>query len=136
MEDQLTAETDPLVAAATEAQSNAYAPYSKFAVGVALESEDGRIFTGANVECASFGLTNCAERVALGAAVGAGARKFTRIVIVTNSSPPAAPCGACRQVLNEFGSELIVDAIGPNESRRWCLRELLPNAFQREDLSQ
>lgn len=105
-------------------------------MGAALETDDHRVFVGANVENASYGLTNCAERVALGAAVAAGARRFTRIVIVSDSTPPAAPCGACRQALAEFGNGLLVEAVGPRSARSWRLAELLPDAFGKEDLSR
>jgi cytidine deaminase len=98
-------------------------------VGAALEAVDGRVFLGVNIECASFGLTNCAERVALGAAVAAGVRRFRRLVVVTDSSPPAPPCGACRQALAEFGLDLVVDSVSPDGSVSWRLSELLPHAF-------
>ncbi len=127
--------SDLVVAAAREAQANAHAPYSGFKVGAALEAEDGRIFVGANLENASYGLTNCAERVALGAAVTGGARAFVRIVVVTDATPPAAPCGACRQALSEFGTALTVEAVGPDGSRSWVLADLLPDSFGPEDLA-
>ena len=123
-----------LIGRAREVMRHAHAPYSKFHVGAALEAADGRIFVGTNVESASYGLTICAERMALGAAVAAGARKFTRIAVTTAVDPPAAPCGACRQLLAEFGLDLEVIAAGPKSERRWTLGELLPAAFTRESL--
>ncbi len=127
--------SDRLVQVAREAQANAYAPYSGFKVGAALQADDGRIFAGANVENASYGLTNCAERVALGAAVAAGARRFKRLVIVTEATPPSAPCGACRQVLAEMGTELAVESVGPASARRWKLATQMPDRFGPEDLA-
>jgi cytidine deaminase len=126
---------DSLTSAARRVQADAYAPYSRFRVGAALEADDGRVFVGANVENASYGLTNCAERVAVGAAVAAGARRFRRLVVVTDVDPPAAPCGACRQVLAEFGDELVVEAVGPRSRRRWVLSQLLPDRFGPGDFS-
>lgn len=126
--------SDRLIAAAIEAQRNAYAPYSKYPVGAAVETSDGRVFAGCNVENASLGLTICAERVAVGAAVSAGARDIKSVVVVTNSVPPAAPCGACRQVLAEFGSEIAILAVGPGGSRKWKISELLPDSFGPRDL--
>jgi cytidine deaminase len=120
---------DVLLRSAREAQARAYCPYSRFPVGAALEAEDGRVFAGCNVENASLSLTQCAERAALTAAVSAGARKFRRLVLVTNASPPAAPCGACRQVLAEFGGDLVIESVGPMGCTRWALGELLPDAF-------
>lgn len=127
--------SDPLVAAARAAQQQAYAPYSRFHVGAALESEDGRVFTGCNVENASYGLTICAERAAVCAAVSAGARRFRRAVVVSDSDPPAAPCGACRQVLAEFGRDFRVDGFGSKASASWTIGELLPAAFGKEMLA-
>ena len=119
---------------AREVMRNAHAPYSRFHVGAALESADGRVFVGTNVESASYGLTICAERMALGAAVAAGAKQFTRLAVTTAVDPPAAPCGACRQLLAEFGLDLEVISAGPKSERRWTLGELLPAAFTRESL--
>jgi len=121
---------DPLVALAWSARLHAHCPYSRFAVGAAIEAEDGRVFTGCNVENASYGLTVCAERAAVLAAVGAGVRRFRRLVVVAEVDPPVSPCGACRQVLREFGPDLMVDGVGLVGSRRWRLRELLPDAFE------
>jgi cytidine deaminase len=125
---------DSLLAAARAVQAQAYAPYSKYRVGAALEAEDGSVFVGCNVENASYGLTNCAERVAVGAAVSGGWRRFRRIVVVSDSDPPAPPCGACRQVLLEFGPDLIVESVGPARSLRWVLRDLIPASFGPEQL--
>ena len=125
---------DQLVDAARAAQQQAYCPYSRYRVGAALLAEDGRIFSGCNVENASYGLTICAERSAIFTAVSAGARRFRRIVVATDSDPPGPPCGACRQVLAEFGLELEVESVGPVQSRRWRVRDLLPDAFSKEML--
>jgi cytidine deaminase len=125
-----------LIRQARAVQRNAYCPYSNFRVGAALEAADGRAFVGTNVESVSYGLTICAERMAIGAAVAAGARVFTRIVVATDVDPPASPCGACRQLLAEFGLDLEVIAVGPETERRWTLRELLPDAFAKASLSR
>ncbi len=127
---------DDLVATARGVMKNAYAPYSKFHVGAALEAADGRVFVGTNVESASYGLTICAERMALGAAVAAGARSFRRIAVTTDVDPPAAPCGACRQLLAEFGLQLDVISAGPQSEQRWTLADLLPAAFTKESLDR
>jgi len=127
---------DALVAAARAAMANAYAPYSQFRVGAAVEDGTGRVFAGCNVESASYGLTICAERMALGAAVAAGARQLRRVVVTTEVDPAAAPCGACRQLLAELGLDVEVVAVGPASERRWLLRDLLPDAFTREALDR
>ena len=123
---------DPLVAAAVKAKEAAYAPYSKFRVGAAIATADGRVFTGCNVENASYGLTMCAERVAAGAAVAAGAKVFVRVVVATDVDPPSSPCGACRQVLSEFGPDIAIEAVGPHWNRQWTIQELLPAAFDKD----
>jgi cytidine deaminase len=126
--------TDPLISAARSAQARAYAPYSNFRVGAALESTDGAVFLGCNVENASYGLTICAERAAVCAAVSAGATGFRRAVVVSDVDPPAAPCGACRQVLAEFGLDLPIEGVGSRTTVRWQLSDLLPAAFGPEQL--
>jgi cytidine deaminase len=119
-----------LIASALEASRNAYAPYSRFEVGAALLAQDGEIFTGCNVENASYGATLCAERNAVTAAVCAGYKDFSAIAIVTSSSPPAPPCGLCLQVLVEFCSELSVLLANPEgEVVRTKLSKLLPRPF-------
>jgi cytidine deaminase len=125
---------DSLVEAARAARERAYAPYSRFRVGAAVEADDGSVHVGCNVENASYGLAMCAERVALGAAVTAGARNFRRIVVVTDTDPPASPCGSCRQVLNELAPEAEVVAVGPATTRCWRVADLLPDAFSRRQL--
>lgn len=127
---------EDLAARARVARERAYAPYSRFLVGAALEADDGRVFTGCNVENASYPVGTCAERVALGNAVVSGARAFSRIAIVTSGAVPAPPCGMCRQALAEFGRRLEVMSVGTNgESVVWPLRELLPANFSLERMA-
>ena len=120
-------EWDALVDAAWKVRELAYAPYSNFAVGAALLAADGRVFTGCNVENISYGLTNCAERVAIGAAVAAGVREFLVVAGVADTGVPISPCGACRQVLAEFRVPRVMLA---NRTQRleFSLEELLPRA--------
>jgi cytidine deaminase len=125
--------SDALLAAAREAARRAYCPYSRFQVGAAILTDDDRIFTGANVENASYGLTLCAERAALLAAVHAGARRFAALAVVTRSSTPATPCGACRQVLAEFCGDslpVLCGALKHSRVKRTTLGALLPDAFR------
>ncbi len=124
-----------LIQAAREARQFARADYSHYPVGAALECADRRIFTGVNVESSSYGLTICAERVALFKALSAGADHFTRLVVVTDSEPPAAPCGACRQLLWDYAREVEIYLIGKSgEPVRTTMAELLPRAFGKEQL--
>lgn len=126
-----TVDWSALDGAARAAQANAYAPYSRFPVGAALLADDGRVFTGANVENASYGLTSCAERSAIAAAVTAGARRFVALAVVGPAPEPPAPCGACRQVLHEFPPAFEVRAYGSTGAElRETTASLLPYAFR------
>ena len=120
-------ELKQLVEQAWAAREHAYAPYSRFAVGAAVVAADGRVFTGCNVENLSFGLTNCAERVALGTAVAAGAREFLAVAVVADTTVPISPCGACRQVMAEFAVPRVVLA-NRAEMIEFALEDLLPRA--------
>ena len=123
-----------LVRFAAEARRNAYAPYSHYRVGAALLAASGEVFTGCNVENASFGLTNCAERTALFKAVSEGHKEFEKIAISLENA--GTPCGACRQVLNEFAPELVVllgDETGELVAET-TLGQLLPSAFGPKNL--
>ena len=119
-----------LLEAALRVRHNAHAPYSHFKVGAALETDDGRIITGCNVENATYGLTVCAERVAIFKAISEGHRRFVRVAVVADTEEPTPPCGACRQLLWEFGGDLEV-VLGnlQGEKARYRMRELLPHAF-------
>jgi cytidine deaminase len=121
-----------LLQRAREAQQNAYAPYSKFRVGAAILLDNGEIFTGCNVENASYGLTNCAERSAIFAAVsqlGAAAVRVKAVAVVNDHNAPCSPCGACRQVIAEFGSDAVIWYQGVNGVQQSTIRELLPECF-------
>jgi cytidine deaminase len=116
--------------AARQAASRAYAPYSKFRVGAAVLAGSGKIFSGCNVENASFGLCNCAERTAIFSAIAAGGQKISAVVVYTPTKTATSPCGACRQVLNEFGPHALVISICDSADRlETTLDQLLPVAF-------
>ena len=130
-----TRATARLIAAAREARKHALAPFSSFAVGAALETSDGTIVTGCNIENATYGLTLCAERLAMFKALSAGHRLFTRIAIVADTEVPTPPCGACRQILWEFGGNLEVLLANLTEQKgRHRLKDLLPFPFDRRVL--
>ena len=125
---------DELVQAALAVRQHAYAPYSNFLVGAALVTEDGTVFTGTNVENASYGLTICAERVAACTAAAAGHRKITAVAVATKGC--ASPCGACRQFLAEFGGSMdvyMIDADNPAQMKHMSLADLLPEQFHFEE---
>jgi len=118
-----------LVEAALKVRDRAHAPYSKFAVGAAVLDVDGGVHVGCNVENASYGLCVCAERHAIAAAVSAGVDRFQALAVVTDTDPPASPCGACRQVLVEFGDFPVILANLAGDRVMTSAAELLPNAF-------
>jgi cytidine deaminase len=127
-------QSDPIVqemrAAARAAMRNAYCRYSKFRVGAAVLTDEGEIFAGCNVENASYGLTMCAERNAIFQAVAKGRQKITAVVVVTPTKTLTPPCGACRQVINEFGPKAEVFIFGSGKTgRKINLSKLLPDAF-------
>jgi len=126
-----------LIKSAEIAARNAYAVYSDFKVGAALLTIEGKMFTGCNVENSSYGLTVCAERVAVFKAVSEGFRNFEAIAVYSDTIPPARPCGACLQVLSEFGSDLEILCINSKGGKdKFILKELLPEgfAFKKENL--
>lgn len=120
-----------LIEAASAARHYAYAPYSKFSVGAAVETGDGRIFAGCNIESSTYGLTVCAERVALWKALSEGVREFKRIVIVTDTEELVPPCGACRQIIWDFchAETEIVMATSVGATKTLTIEQLLPLAF-------
>lgn len=124
-----------LMEAARRAREIAYVPYSRFAVGAAILTDDGKLFTGCNIENASYGLTNCAERTAFFKAVSEGYTRFTAIAVVADTEGPCSPCGACRQVMTEFAPDarvLLTNLKG--DVQVTSVRELLPGAFRDTDL--
>lgn len=124
-----------LMKIARKARQNAYAPYSHFAVGAALLAESARVYTGCNIENASYGLTCCAERNAIFAAVGAGERRFKMLAVAADSPEPVAPCGACRQVIAEFGIPLVVMGNLKEATKTMTAEELLPYGFRQESMN-
>jgi cytidine deaminase len=127
----LTVVPQDLLETAKSVWKNAYAPYSKFQVGAALRSESGTIYQGANIENASYGLARCAEQSAVQAMASSGERKLTEVVVYTQDEPPATPCGACRQILFEFGKDATVYLVNHLDTVKvYTVRELLPDGFE------
>ncbi|MDD5089555.1 MAG: cytidine deaminase [Candidatus Wallbacteria bacterium] len=118
-----------LIEEARKAQARAYNPYSRFSVGAALETKNGKIYSGCNVENASYSLTNCAERTAIFKAVSEGEREFLRMVITSSSSGFTPPCGACRQVMSEFGDFSVILVDGQGQMKQYQVSDLLPCGF-------
>ena len=132
------ARQNELLAAATLAYEHAYAPYSNFRVGAAVLLESGEVFAGCNVENASYGLTNCAERTAIFSAVAARGGKHVRIravAVVNDREVACSPCGACRQVISEFGPDADIFYLGPNGIQSKSMRQMLPDCFTPESLT-
>jgi cytidine deaminase len=123
-----------LIDAARAVRLKAYAPYSRYQVGAAVQGDDGKIYAGANVENASYGLAICAERNAIAHAVASGVRRIVAAAVVTSTSPPAAPCGMCRQTFAEFAADLPIALVNDNEQVDTTLAALLPHAFRAGDL--
>jgi cytidine deaminase len=122
--------------AAHVASKKSYSPYSKFPVGAAVLAASGKIYSGCNVESASYGLCNCAERTAVFAAAAAGERHILAVAVYTPTAQPTSPCGACRQVINEFGpSALVISVCASSARHETTLDRLLPNAFGPDALS-
>ncbi len=124
-----------LIEEAEKARKRAYTPYSKFKVGAAVLSVNGEIFTGCNIENASFGLAVCAERVAIFKAISEGTTKFEAIAVIGDTDKPCSPCGACRQVISEFGEDIpLIMANLKGDVKIKKIKELLPEAFGKKDL--
>jgi cytidine deaminase len=128
---------DELVKAAHTARGRAYAPYSHYAVGAAVRGDNGKLYLGANVENASYGLALCAERNAIAQAILDGAKRIVAAAVVTSTSPPAAPCGMCRQTFAEFADDLPIALVNDAGERvDTSLAALLPRAFRGGDLQK
>lgn len=126
---------DELIMAAKQARERAYAPYSQFKVGAAVLGESGRIYSGCNIENASYGLTNCAERTAVFKAVSEGEKTLSVLAVVADTFRPVAPCGACRQVMAEFNIQKIVLCNLKGDRLEMTMNELLPMSFNKCDLA-
>jgi cytidine deaminase len=129
---------EELVARALAMRARAYAPYSRFTVGASLRCADGTVVDGCNVENASYGLCICGERTAIAAAVAQGHQRFTQIAVATGASPPASPCGMCRQVLAEFAVDADIDVVLVNDAGErvvTSVRALLPLSFHHAQLT-
>jgi cytidine deaminase len=127
-----------LIAEAKKARERAYVPYSKFAVGAALLTDDGKVYHGCNIENAAYSMTNCAERTALFKAVSEGDRKFKAIAVIADTNRPIPPCGACRQVISELcpqDMKVILTNLN-GDIKELTVKELLPGAFSPEDLHE
>lgn len=122
---------EKLIKLAIKARENSYSPYSKFKVGACILAESGKVYLGCNVENASFGATNCAERTALFSAIANGERKFECIAIVGSNTDYTFPCGVCRQVLSEFGDMKVIIAKDEQNYKEFMLSNLLPNSFNK-----
>ncbi|MGB2782431.1 MAG: cytidine deaminase [Atribacterota bacterium] len=126
---------EKLIKEAERAKKKAYTPYSKFKVGAAVLCADGKIYTGCNIENASFGLTVCAERVAIFKAISEGSTKFEAIAVIGDTEKPCSPCGACRQVMSEFCEDTpLIMANSKGDVKIKKVKELLPEAFGKNDL--
>jgi len=126
---------EKLVKEAEKVRKKAYTPYSKFKVGAAVLSDDGKIFTGCNIENSSFGLAVCAERVAVFKAISEGSTKFEAIAVIGDTVKPCSPCGSCRQVISEFGEDIpLIMANLKGDVKIKKIKELLPEAFGKKDL--
>jgi cytidine deaminase len=129
----MTTDDETLAAMAREAALGAYAPYSNFRVGAAVLGADGRIFTGANIENAAYPASNCAEATAVGTAVSAGVRQVEKVAVAcidARSLEAAYPCGRCRQILSEFGTQKVLVTTAEPDTREHSLSELLPHQFK------
>lgn len=126
---------EKLIEGAMEARKQAYVPYSHFPVGAAVLA-DGKVYTGCNIENASFGLSNCAERTAIFKAISESQRKIEALAVVADTDGPVSPCGSCRQVMNEFcdkNTKIYLTNLS-GQTKEWTIQQLLPGAFQAEDM--